>query len=186
MRRKRVLSNPRPRIRIAVMLESILMLYLISGLIILILAFYLLIQGAIYVPSKETAVETMLSMSKIRKGERAADLGSGDGRIVIEFAKKGFSADGFEINPLLYRNSKARIERLGLGKRAKVFYRSFWGADLSKYQVVTVFGIDYIMGRLERKLYRELKPGSRILVNIFPLPNKKYRIKKNGVYLYQV
>ena len=115
-----------------------------------------------------------------------ADLGSGDGRILIEFAKKGAIAEGYEINPVLVFIARMKIRRLGLEKKARVFWKSFWREDLSQYKVITVFGIDYIMKRMEKKLYKELSRGSRIIVNLFPFPNKKYKLKKDGVYLYEV
>ena len=107
-----------------------------------------------------------------------ADLGSGDGRILIEFAKKGAIAEGYEINPVLVFIARMKIRRLGLEKKARVFWKSFWREDLSQYKVITVFGIDYIMKRMEKKLYKELSRGSRIIVNLFPFPNKKYKLKK--------
>jgi len=68
----------------------------------------------------------MLLFSKIKPGERMADLGSGDGRILIEFAKKGAIAEGYEINPVLVFIARMKIRRLGLEKKARVFWKSFW------------------------------------------------------------
>ena len=155
-------------------------------LFILILGIYLLLQGAIFVPSKDKSIKTILEFAKAKKGQRMADLGSGDGRIIIAFGRSGIQADGYEINPILVLISRIRIKKLGLEKFAKVYWRSYWGADLSIYNVVTVFGIDYIMKRLEKKLFGGMNPGNKIIVNLFPFPNKKYKIKKRGVYLYEV
>src|SRR3989344_2189598 len=157
----------------------------ITILILFVIVIYILYQGAIFVPSKQKTIKTMLLFSKIKPGERMADLGSGDGRILIEFAKKGAIAEGYEINPVLVFIARMKIRRLGLEKKARVFWKSFWREDLSQYKVITVFGIDYIMKRMEKKLYKELSRGSRIIVNLFPFPNKKYKLKKDGVYLYE-
>ena len=74
---------------------------------------YLLVQGAIYVPSRREAIEAMLYLAKVRRGERAADLGSGDGRVMAAFAGKGAFIDGFEVNPLLVWRSRNKIKKLG-------------------------------------------------------------------------
>jgi hypothetical protein len=47
-----------------------------------------------------------------------------------------------------------------------------------------IFGIGHIMGRLERKLEKELKPGSRVVCNLFALPNWEGK-KENGVFVYE-
>ena len=146
----------------------------------------ILIQGAIYVPSSNKAIETIITLSEVKKGDRVADLGSGDGRIVIEFAKKGAKAIGFEINPLLVLISRINIKKNRLEGNAVIYWKSYWGTDLSKFNIVTVFGIDYIMKRLKKKLKKELKPGSKLLINIFPFPNWEYIHKENGVYLYKI
>ena len=59
------------------------------------------LKGAIYDPSNNESVKKMVELAQIKPGEKSVDLGSGDGRVVIEFAKKGIQAHGYEINPLL-------------------------------------------------------------------------------------
>src|SRR3989338_11665358 len=142
-------------------------------LIFIFIAFFFFTQGAIFVPSKKNTIESMVKLSNVKKGDRVCDLGSGDGRIVIAFAKKGAKSFGYEINPLLVWISRYYIKKNKLEKNATIYWKSFWKEDLSKYEIVTVFGIDYIMSRLERKLKKELKSGSIILVNLFPFPNWK-------------
>lgn len=44
-----------------------------------------------------TLITSLLSVPTVRS-ETLVDLGSGDGRIVIEAAKKGYSAVGYELN----------------------------------------------------------------------------------------
>jgi len=155
-------------------------------IIVLIFLFYLLIQGAIYYPSNDLAIKNMLKLTKLKKGDLVADLGSGDGRVTIAFAKKGAIVSGFEINPLLVLISRYNVNKHRLSGSVKIFWKSFWGVNLSGYKTVTVFGIDYIMQKLKNKLTRELLPGSIILVNIFPFPDWKPDKKTKGVFLYKI
>jgi len=147
-------------------------------------AYYLgLLNGALYIPTDTELVDKMLAVAKLRQGDTLVDIGSGDGRLVIAAARQGIEAKGFEINPLLVWLSNRKIQKEGLEKLAHVTWRDFWSADLSPYSVVTVFGIAHIMHRLERKLQAELKSGTRVVCNLFPLPTWEGE-KKDGAFVY--
>jgi methylase of polypeptide subunit release factors len=49
-----------------------------------------------YVPTPQVVVDRMLDMAQLKAGETVIDLGSGDGRIMIEAAKK-YGARGFGV-----------------------------------------------------------------------------------------
>ena len=143
-----------------------------------------LLNGALYVPTDTTLVTVMLDAAALHPGDRLVDLGSGDGRLVIAAASRGIPAVGFEINPLLVWMSRRAIRRAGLTKLARIEWKDFWSVDLSPYSVVMVFGISHIMRRLGRKLERELTPGSRVVCNLFQLPDWE-GTKVNGVFVYR-
>ncbi|XP_029445894.1 ATP synthase subunit C lysine N-methyltransferase isoform X2 [Rhinatrema bivittatum] len=106
-----------------------------------------------FVPATSTQIENVLKMLQSRSGS-VADVGSGDGRIVIAAAKEGFPAVGYELNPWLVWYSRYRAWRQGVQHNAK-FYRS----DLWK------------MLSLERKLETELKDNARVIACRFPFPH---------------
>lgn len=145
-----------------------------------------MVNGAIYMPTLSAALRKMIDMANIQKGERVADIGSGDGRVVMAFAKKGAEVHGYEINPLLVWESRYLIKKAGFSKNAFVHRKSFWKVDFSSFDVVTVYGIPYIMKRLGEKLRRELKSGTKVISNIYEFPDWKYVEKEKGVYLYIV
>lgn len=132
-----------------------------------------LFVGASYEGSSREIVEKMIEFSEVKKGERVAELGSGDGRLVIEFAKRGARVEGFEINPFLVLLSRRKIKKEGLEKNAKIRWKSFWRVDLKEFDVVSVFQIGYVMPRLERKLKRELRKGARVVSNKWKFRNWK-------------
>lgn len=165
------------------------MLFIILSLFVIFIVLYViyfLIQGAIYVPSSLLAIQTMLSLSEVIKGDKVADLGSGDGRVAIAFAKKGALVDGYEINPLLVLISRRNIKKNNLESKINIHFQSYWGINLSGYNTVIVFGIDHIMKKLKQKILNELTPGSKVLLNLFPFPNWKSVKSKNGIYYYIV
>jgi hypothetical protein len=114
--------------------------------------FFPLGRGAVYVPSTPEKARQMADLSGVGGGDKAADLGSGDGRLVIECARRGAEAHGFEVNPILVLLSRRKIRRAGMQDRAFIHWKSFWRARLSPFDVVTIFQGSFVMKRLERKL----------------------------------
>jgi precorrin-6B methylase 2 len=143
-----------------------------------------MLRGPVFVPTTDEKMEIMFKLAALKKGEVLADLGSGDGKLVIEAARRGFTAHGYEINPWLVWQSRRQIRTLGLEQKAKIFYQSLWKADLSQYDVVMLYGTTYIMKSLEKKLKRELKKKARFVSNYFQLPNWKPVKKIGDVYLF--
>jgi len=168
----------------------LLVIVLIKGIATLILGaavyFFVLpiFSGAPYAPTKNRRVEEMLGPLGQGRGKRAADLGSGDGRIVIALAQRGFEAHGFELNFLLVLYSRFKIRRAGLQGRAFIHRQNYWKEDLSGFDVITVFGINYIMSALEKKLRKELKEGARVISNKFTFPEWKPQQYTGGVAVY--
>ena len=167
----------------------IIALILLTIFPILVLIFIIIpfMFGASFEISRREVVEKMIEFVKLKKGEKVVDLGSGDGRVILEFARKGVEVHGYEINPLLVFWSRKKIKKEGLQNKAFIHWKNFWKEDLSKFDVVIVFQVGYLMSRLERKLRHELKKGARVISNRWRFPNWKL-IKKSdvgtGVYLY--
>ena len=162
-------------------IKTILVLFL---LVINSILFYSIFRGAPFAPTNPDIVKKMIDLAKIKTGDKAVDIGSGDGRLVIGLAKAGAEAHGFEINPLLVWWSRWKIKRAGLQGRAFIHRRSFWNEDFSKYNIVTVFGMSHIMKKLSIKLQNELPLGASVVCNTFSLPNWPDFQKLDRIYIY--
>ncbi|XP_076336508.1 ATP synthase subunit C lysine N-methyltransferase isoform X3 [Tachypleus tridentatus] len=97
-----------------------------------------------YVPAttkQVTNVMTALRLYCVKEGT-VVDLGSGDGRIVIEAAKQGYTAHGVELNLwlILYSRFKALVS--GVSQKTSFKRQNLWKIDLSKYKGVIIFGVD--------------------------------------------
>ena len=127
------------------------------------------------------------------------DLGSGDGRLVIEAAKQNNvkRAIGYELNPILIALSYLRAFRAGPAVLAKVsFYRrDFWYANLSNVDVVSCFGVNSIMLRLLQKLEKGEHKKGEITVALFrfKFPDEKVKPealvhadKNSELYVYRL
>jgi 2-polyprenyl-3-methyl-5-hydroxy-6-metoxy-1,4-benzoquinol methylase len=142
------------------------------------------VHGAIYYPSSKAQIRAMLKLAHVKPSDKAVDIGSGDGRIVRAIAMTGAEAYGYEINPLLVMWSWWQNHRRPL-KNAHFRWANLWLTNFARFQVVTIFGMTYIMKDLETKLLKELKPGARVVCNSFPFPHWKPLKKLGSVYLYQ-
>lgn len=165
-------------------------IYILLALLfhILTLPFFILarIRGAVYVPSADDRIRDMITLAKLSKKTKVADLGSGDGRVMIAFAQKGVQVDGYEINPMLVRRSKQLIKDAGMENLCQVFWQSFWDVNLGQYDVIIVYGIPYIMEDLAKKLKEEMQPGSQILSNAFIFPKWKPKKQIGEIREYQI
>jgi len=165
---------------------------IVLGIFLLISIFFFillpLIIGAPFESTDKKTLRKMIEFSEVKKKEKVADLGSGNGKIVIEFAKLPVVAEahGFEINPFLVWFSKRKIKKLGLQDKAFIHWKNFWNQNLSEYDVIIVYQIVLIMKKLERKLKRELKKSSRVVSNTWKFPNWKPKKVEGEVYLYEV
>ncbi len=164
-------------------------IFIISFLIVAIPAILFLIPfafGAPFQPTSEKQLKNILSLSKIKKGEKIADLGSGDGRIVIEFAKKGAEAHGYEINPLLVFLSRRKIKKSGLHGKAFIHWKNFWKENLGKYDVITLFQVGYVMKKLGEKLKKEAKKKIKVVSHFWKFPQWKPKKIKGDVFYYEI
>jgi precorrin-6B methylase 2 len=120
--------------------------------------------GAAYVPTPHEIVVKMLEIAEVKEDDVLYDLGSGDGRIIIEAADKyRAKAIGIEADPLRVLWSRAKIRSRALHDRVRVIWGNFFRSDLSKATVVTIYQGQGINNKLIEKLEEELKPGTRIV-----------------------
>ena len=160
-------------------------IFYITVLIGSIFMLVLLYRGPLFVPTRRKDVSRVIEMLRITPGEKIIDLGSGDGRLLIAIAKAGAEAHGYEHNPLLVMKSKLNFKKEGVVGKAFVHMRNFWDVDISQFNGVVIYGIPYIMARLEKKLERELRQGARVVSYSFQFPNWEPTVKEKAVYLYK-
>lgn len=162
------------------------LLSFIVGVTIFIIIPLVFLFGASFERTDEKTLKTMLQFAHVKKNEMVVDLGSGDGTIIIAFAREGAIAHGYETNPLLVLWTKWRIYRSGLNGKAFVHWKNFWGVDLGKFDVVTTFQVGFMMNALEKKLLKEARKNIRVVSNNWEFPNLKPVKKTDDVFLYEI
>jgi precorrin-6B methylase 2 len=120
--------------------------------------------GAGWEPTSRKKVRRMLEMTGVGPSDVVYDLGSGDGRVVLEAARTFHArAVGIEADPLRVLISRLAVSIFHLEGHVKVIWGNFFHADLREATVVTVFLSQGTNQKLKPKLMAELKPGTRVV-----------------------
>ena len=147
-----------------------------------------LIGNVPFVPSKKEAIQNMKLLADIKSGELVADLGSGDGRILINLSNSvpGAKFIGYEINKVLAIISRININMKKKSDDIEIINSDFLNEDLSKFDVIILYGIGRIMPIIEQKIKNECKKeGVRVISNTFELPHEKPAKTINKIHLYK-
>jgi SAM-dependent methyltransferase len=152
------------------------------------------IPDVIWVPSPPEVIAAMLELAEVGPGDVVYDLGSGEGEIVIEAARRdGVRAVGVEIDPERIENAHKHAAAAGVTDRVTFLERDLFEVDISAATVVTLYLFPEVNARLLPKLLRELRPGTRIVSHDFGLgdwpPEKTVEVpldRTRRVFLWRV
>ncbi|HEU4680780.1 MAG TPA: class I SAM-dependent methyltransferase [Gemmatimonadales bacterium] len=127
-----------------------------------------------FVPTEPGVVRAMLGAAQVGPKDVVYDLGCGDGRIVIRAVKR-YGARGVcvDIDPVRIAESRRNADTAGVAGRITFREGDLFEMDLSKASVVALYLLPALNERLRPKLFRELRPGSRIVSNAFDMGDWK-------------
>jgi precorrin-6B methylase 2 len=143
--------------------------------------------GAGWEPTSRRKVRRMIELSGAGPDDVVYDLGSGDGRIIIEAARAcGARAVGVEADPLRVVYSRLSVSLHGLAGKVRVVWGNFFHVDLSEATVVTLFLTQGTNRRLKSKLLSELRPGTRVVSYVWTFEGwaPKAKDEANELALY--
>jgi SAM-dependent methyltransferase len=115
-----------------------------------------------YVQTPMDIVERMLRLSEVGRGDHLIDLGSGDGRIVIEAAKRGATAVGVDLDGSLVKLATENARKAAVADRASFELRDIFDTDLSRATVVAFYLLPEFNAKLMPK-FLALRPGTRLV-----------------------
>ena len=132
--------------------------------------------GAPYVPTPTAIVDRMLTLAKVGPGDYVIDLGSGDGRLVTTAVAKYKARGGLgvDLDGKLVKEANENAARAGVADRVKFVEGDLFKADVGDASVVTLYLMPGMLADVEKKLARELKPGTRVISHDYPLPSWKH------------
>jgi SAM-dependent methyltransferase len=126
--------------------------------------------GAPYVPILRRDYGPLLDLVELKPGQTLIDLGSGDGRLLREVAKRGVHAIGYEINPVLYLISLVVCWQYR--QFVSIRLGDYWHIKLPPAHIIYVFLLDKYMARLDRKLLNELSQPAQLVSFVFQIPGR--------------
>ncbi|MGQ0510115.1 MAG: SAM-dependent methyltransferase [Betaproteobacteria bacterium] len=115
-----------------------------------------------FVVTPMEVVSRMLQLAEVGPGDTVIDLGSGDGRIVIEAARRGARGLGIELDKSLVAAAVENARAAGVAERARFEAMDLFTADFSAATVVTIYLLPGLNAKLLPKLLA-LRPGTRIV-----------------------
>ncbi|HEY3073871.1 MAG TPA: class I SAM-dependent methyltransferase [Burkholderiales bacterium] len=117
-----------------------------------------------YEPSPPQVVSAMLELAAVSEKDVVYDLGCGDGRIVIEAAKR-YGARGVcvDIDPRRIAEARANAAQAGVAQKIDFRKEDLMRSDLREATAVMLF-LSYDLNlALRPKLERELPAGARVV-----------------------
>jgi SAM-dependent methyltransferase len=128
-------------------------------------------QGdVVFVPTPMEVVIGMLNLAGVSDRDVVYDLGSGDGRIVIAAARHyGARAVGIDIDSGLVQESRRSADTAGVARKVEFRRGDLFETDVREATVVTLYLTRALNERLRPNLFRELRPGSRVVSQNFDM-----------------
>ncbi|MDN5819496.1 MAG: hypothetical protein L0H36_01795 [bacterium] len=160
---------------------------IILGAIVLIFGL-VVFRGAPYVPSHKKYVELLFDeLVKLKPSDVVVDIGSGDGLILRQAAKRGARAVGIELNPILVLITKI----LSLhNPRVSVRLGDFWLKKLpGETTIVYVFGESRDINKIAQYVQKEADRLDREINFVsygFPVAGRQPRISAHGYNIYSI
>jgi precorrin-6B methylase 2 len=144
----------------------------------------------IFVPTPRNVIDEMLKLANVHKGDVLYDLGCGDGRTVIAAAQvPGVRAVGVDINPERIKESMENARQAGV-TNATFRNEDLFETDIHDASVVFLYLLPSLNLKLRPKLWRELKPGTRIVSHAFDMgdwkPEKEVRVDSRTLYFWTI
>lgn len=156
-------------------------LILVVSVVVLLFSFVVLF-GAPYVPTLRDNMMAAFDLLDLRPGETLIEVGSGDGRMLLEAARRGYHAVGYELNPLLVILSRWRTRKYT--DKVQIIWGNAFKKQWPEAQGVYVFGVAFIMPKLYKKITQEIDHPIKVVSFGFEFADIQKSATKKGMHLY--
>ena len=153
-----------------------------------------------FITSPDNVTLEMLRIANVGRRDHVIDLGSGDGRIVIQAARRfGATGLGVDIDAQLVRQSLRNAKQAGVADRVEFREEDLFATDLASATVVTMYLLPEFNLKLRPRLLA-LQPGTRVVshdwdmgdwqpdrTTVLPVPDKAVGLEKSSkIHLWVV
>lgn len=143
-----------------------------------------------YVPTDQGTVDAMLDMAKVGPSDFVIDLGSGDGRIVVNAARRGARGFGVDLNPQRIKEANENAERARVTDKVKFYNQNLFDTKIGEATVLTMYLLPSVNLQLRPRLFTELKPGTRVVSHDFDMgdwnPDNHVDLGRDQVFFWVI
>ena len=160
-------------------------------MILLASAAYAGISGAPWVPTWKRDLKRIERLLKLSESDRFVELGCGNGRVCRHVSKtSGAKSTGVELSLLQVLIGKLQ-NTIGQHRNVRIVMSNAFSHDLSEYSAVYLFLMPETYKKIQPKLDKELKPGTKVLSYVWPIPEwEPVEVDQTegspDLYLYQI
>ena len=148
----------------------------------------------VFIASSDAVVDAMLKIANVTRNDVVYDLGCGDGKIVIAAAQRyGARGVGIDIDPERIHEANEKARAAGVSQRVHFTLGDIFADDtkIGDATVVMLYLLPSLNERLRPKLWRELKPGTRVVSNSFTMgdswpPEKTQQVEDTWIYFWTI
>ncbi len=127
-----------------------------------------------WVPTQPEYIGAFFDLAPVSSSDTVYDLGSGDGRLLFAAASRGAKkCVGVDIDPDRIKVAREAAKNNGLDGAVSFIESDVMTVDLSPASVILCYLYPTASAALRPKFENELKPGTRIVMESFPVPGWK-------------
>ena len=127
-----------------------------------------------WVPTPPEYIDPFFELSPVSSSDVVYDLGSGDGRLLFAAIDKGAGrCVGIDIDPERIKSATEESKNKGMDGKVTFIEADVMTVDLSQASVILCYLYPTASAALRPKFEKELKPGTRVVMESFSVPGWK-------------
>jgi SAM-dependent methyltransferase len=135
-----------------------------------------------WAPSRRGAIDRALTLAGLAPGERFADLGCGDGRVLAAAVRRGARVVGIEFDHDLVAQARARLARAGLP--GEVVHGDIFEAEIDADVIFTYLTPGTLQELTSR--FQAMPAGTRLVTLDFAVPDLQAERATRTLHLYRL
>ena len=138
-----------------------------------------------FVPTPHDEINALFTFAPVSSSDVVYDLGSGDGRLVFAAVNNGAGrAVGVETDPGLVKTARETAIIKGLEDRVTFLESDLMAVNLEDATLVLCYLSSKASAAMKPKFEAELRPGTRIIMEDFPIIGWKPVRTSSGAYIH--
>ncbi len=125
-----------------------------------------------FIPTPEGAIDALFNLAQITASDVVYDLGCGDGQILITAAQRVRSRGvGIDIDSIRIEQAQANAKRASVDDLVQFRHEDLFESQFEAATIVILYLLPHLNLKLRPALFRQLKPGTRIVSIDFDMGN---------------